>query len=80
MAVRILLALVVSIALYGCSQPAAPPEQAEKEDVGQAVVANEGILAVSIQDEVDSFTQSVCAEWDVTTMGTSPPEMNCPGY
>jgi hypothetical protein len=37
MAVRILLVVAVSIVFCGCSQPAAPPEQAEKEGVEEAV-------------------------------------------
>jgi len=52
---------------------------------GQAneAMKNDGIYVISMQDEVDQATQSACANWDVTdvnTLGTPPPEWNCPGY
>ena len=40
---------------------------------------NEGFWVLSLEDEVESMTQEVCAEWDTTTMGSPPPEWNCPG-
>ncbi len=56
------------------------PSVADIDGQVQEAMENDGILLISIQDEVDSLNQSVCAEWDVTTMGTPPPEMNCPGF
>ena len=43
-------------------------------------MSNGGFLITSFEEELDEMNQQVCEEWDVTTMGTPPPDMNCPGY
>jgi hypothetical protein len=46
----------------------------------QAIMDDEGMLVISMKDTLGELTTEMCAEWDVTTMGTPPPEWNCPGY
>ena len=53
---------------------------ANVENELEEAMSNDGIFVVSFVEEVDEFNQQICAEWDVTTMGTPPPDMNCPGY
>ena len=59
------------------SQYTDPSETNIDEQVEEAMT-NDGISVLSIQDEVDAATEGMCAEWDVTTMGTPPPEWDCP--
>jgi hypothetical protein len=49
------------------------------EEVRQTM-ENGGIWVLAIEEEVESMTQEMCAEWDTTTMGAPPKEWNCPGY
>ena len=42
----------------------------------QAIMDDGGMLVISMED----MTREMCAEWDVSTMGTPPKEWNCPGY
>jgi hypothetical protein len=56
-----------------------PGEANVDEQVNEAM-QNDGIYVIAITEEVEEMNRQVCAEWDVTTMGTPPPEMNCPGY
>lgn len=65
--------------VFMSSQYAASASANVEDEVRQAM-ANDGVFVVSIQDEVDAFNEEMCAEWEVTTMGTPPPEMDCPGY
>jgi hypothetical protein len=52
------------------------PSEADVEDQVSDAMANDGLMVVSIQDEVDEMEQEMCAEWD-TTLGTPLPEFNC---
>lgn len=56
------------------------PSEANVDEQVEEAMANDGISVLSIQDEVDAATEEMCAEWEVTTMGTPPPEWDCPGY
>jgi hypothetical protein len=56
------------------------PAEASVEEQVRQTMQNDGLYVMSIQDEVESMNREVCAEWDVTTMGPPPTEMNCPGY
>ena len=56
----------------------ADPSEADVEGQVSEAMANDGLLVVSIEDEVDEMEQEMCAEWD-TTLGTPPPEFNCEG-
>jgi hypothetical protein len=56
------------------------PSEANVEEQVQKAMANDGFRVVSLEEEVERMNREVCAEWDVTTMGTPPPEMECPGY
>jgi hypothetical protein len=58
----------------------ADPSEADVEKQVRETLENGGIRVVSLEEEAESMTQEMCAEWDVTTMGTPPPEWNCPGY
>ncbi len=58
----------------------ADPSEANIDEQVEEAMANDGISVLSIQDEVDAATEEMCAEWEVTTMGTPPPEWDCPGY
>jgi hypothetical protein len=62
------------------SAQSAASASANVEDELEEAMSNDGIFVVSFAEEVDEFNRQVCAEWDVTTMGTPPPDMNCPGY
>jgi hypothetical protein len=53
---------------------------ANVEDELEEAMSNDGIFIVSFEEEISEFNQQMCDEWDVTTMGTPPPEMDCPGY
>jgi hypothetical protein len=56
------------------------PSEANVNEQVREAMANEGFRVVSLEEEVENMNREVCAEWDVTTMGTPPPEMDCPGY
>ena len=56
------------------------PSEANVDEQVEEAMANDGISVLSIQDEVDAATEEMCAEWEATTMGTPPPEWDCPGY
>ena len=56
------------------------PSEANIDEQVDDAMANDGISVLSIQDEVEAATEEMCAEWEVTTMGTPPPEWDCPGY
>lgn len=71
-------ARAVLSSMYTASASASAPASVE-EQVRKAM-ENDGIYVISFAEEVQEMTQEMCAEWDVTTMGTPPPEMNCPGY
>ena len=58
----------------------ADPSEADVEGQVQRAMSNGGFLIASFEEELDEMNQQVCEEWDVTTMGTPPPDMNCPGY
>jgi hypothetical protein len=66
------------------SQQYADPQEANIDAQVHDVMDNEGFYITSLQDAAQDaareLNQEVCAEWDVTTMGTPPAEMNCPGY
>ena len=62
------------------SQQYADPQEANIDEQVREVMDNGGFYITSLQDEAQEMNQEVCAEWDVTTMGTPPAEMNCPGY
>jgi hypothetical protein len=53
------------------------PSEADVEGQVREAMANDGLLVISLQDEVESMEREMCAEWDTTTMGTPPPEFNC---
>jgi hypothetical protein len=57
------------------------PSEANIDEQVEEAMANDGISVLVIQDEVDAATDEMCAEWEVTTtLGTPPPEWDCPGY
>jgi hypothetical protein len=56
------------------------PAEASIDEQVRETMENDGLYVISFADEVEDMNREVCAEWDVTTMGTPPPEMNCPGY
>jgi hypothetical protein len=56
-----------------------PGEANVDEQVNEAM-QNDGIYVIAITEAAEEMNREVCAEWDVTTMGTPPPEMDCPGY
>ena len=56
------------------------PSEADVEGQVQQAMANDGILVTAIQEELDKMIEEECAKWDTTTMGSPPPEWNCPGY
>ena len=66
------------------SQQYADPQEANIDEQVREVMDNGGFYITSLldaaQDAARELNQEVCAEWDVTTMGTPPAEMNCPGY
>jgi hypothetical protein len=53
---------------------------ANVENGVQKAMANDGIFVVSFVEAEEDMTRQSCAEWDTTTMGTPPPEWDCPGY
>lgn len=46
----------------------------------QKAMQNDGISVIPTQEIVDNLIEEECAKWDTTTMGTPPPEWDCPGY
>jgi hypothetical protein len=62
------------------SQQYADPQEANIDAQVREVMDNGGFYIRSLLDAAQEMNQEVCAEWDVTTMGTPPAEMNCPGY
>jgi hypothetical protein len=66
------------------SQQYADPQEANIDEQVREVMDNGGFYIRSLQDAAQGAAQEMnqekCAEWDVTTMGTPPAEMNCPGY
>jgi len=62
------------------SQQYTDPQEANIEAQVREVMDNGGYYITSLQDAAQEMNQEVCAEWDVTTMGTPPADMNCPGY
>ncbi len=56
------------------------PSVADIDGQVSKAMNNDGLLVISMQDEVEAIEEEMCAEWDVTVMGTPPPEFNCPGY
>jgi hypothetical protein len=55
------------------------PEEANVDDQVSEAMQNDGIYVIAVAEEVESMTREMCAEWDTTTLGTPPPEWNCPG-
>jgi len=62
------------------SQQYAEPQEANIDAQVREVMDNGGFYITSLLDAAQEMNQEVCEEWDVTTMGTPPAEMNCPGY
>jgi hypothetical protein len=69
-----------TVARVVLSQMYQNPEDASVDEEVRKAMENNGIWVMSIADEVESMTQDMCNDWDTTTMGTPPPEWNCPGY
>ena len=61
-------------AQYATSASANVEEEVEK------AMANDGIYIVPIEAMVEDMIEQECASWDTTTLGTPPPEWDCPGY
>ena len=53
------------------------PSEADVEGQVRDAMANDGLLVVALQEEIEEMEQEMCADWDTTTMGTPPPEFNC---
>ncbi len=53
--------------------------QAIEDDVRKAM-RNDGIYVIPTEEMVEEMIAEECAKWDTTTMGTPPPEWDCPGY
>jgi hypothetical protein len=53
--------------------------QAIEVDVRKAM-RNDGIYVIPTEEMIDEMIEEECAKWDTTTMGTPPPEWDCPGY
>lgn len=66
------------------SQQYADLQEAKINEQVREVMDNGGFYITSLQDAAQEMNQEmnqeVCEEWDVTTMGTPPADMNCPGY
>lgn len=41
---------------------------------------NDGIAVIATEEMIDEIIAEECANWDTTTLGTPPPEWECPGY
>lgn len=54
--------------LSGFMSQATPEEIMEEQN---------GMLVVSVDDELDVMTEEICAEWDEGESGPPPPEWNC---
>lgn len=46
----------------------------------QKAMGNDGIYVIPTEAMIDEMIVEECANWDTTTLGTPPPEWDCPGY
>jgi hypothetical protein len=56
------------------------PAEASVDEQVRQIMQNDGLYVLSLADVEEEMNREVCTEWDATTMGTPPPEMNCPVY
>jgi hypothetical protein len=53
---------------------------ADIEGQVEEAMSNDGIYVIPVEAMIDEIIEEECASWDTTTLGTPPPEWDCPGY
>jgi hypothetical protein len=53
---------------------------ADIEGQVEEAMSNDGIYVIPVEAMIDEIIEEECANWDTTTLGTPPPEWDCPGY
>jgi hypothetical protein len=53
---------------------------ADIEGQVEEAMSNDGISVIATKEMIDEMIAEECANWDTTTLGTPPPEWECPGY
>ncbi len=53
---------------------------ADIEGQVEEAMNNDGISVIATEEMIDEIIAEECANWDTTTLGTPPPEWECPGY
>jgi len=53
---------------------------ADIEGQVEEAMSNDGIHVIPVEAMIDEMIEEECANWDTTTLGTPPPEWDCPGH